>query len=83
MNSSLDRVIQTLSLVEVRGRQNLTLLLQATLFLEQEGIAEALKCLEVLTVNGKANVDMVLGCILTLEEIQKEKEQKEEQPDEQ
>lgn len=80
MNESLDRVIQTLSLIEVRGRQNLTLLLQATLLLEQNGIAEAIKCLDALTVSGTNNIDMVLGCILSLEEMLKpEVEEKEEE----
>lgn len=77
MNNTLENVIMTLSLVEVKGKVNLHLLLQAILFLEQNGIKEALKCLDNLTVNGEKNIDMVLGCILSLED-QLETEKKEE-----
>lgn len=80
MNESLNRIIATLGLVEVRGRQNLSLLLQATLILESgENLAEAAKCLDALTVNGKGNIDMVLGCIMAIEQIIKPKESDEQE----
>lgn len=71
MSESLDNVIRTLSLIEVKGRQNVALLLQATLLAEAGGYFEAVKYLDQLTVAGKGNLDMVLGCIIELEKLAK------------
>lgn len=80
MKGSLNNIIATLSLVEVKGRANLALLLQASLQLQQGLIAEAIQSLDALTVSGTNNIDMVLGCILSLEEMLKpEVEEKEEE----
>lgn len=80
MKESLNRVIATLSLVEVKGRQNLSLLLQASLIVESgENLAEAVKCLDALTVSGRNNIDMVLGCIMEIEKALAEKPTEQEE----
>lgn len=71
MNESLELILRTLSLIEVKGRQNVSLLLQATLLAETGGYADAVRCLDQLTVSGKSNLDMVLGCIIELEKLAK------------
>lgn len=79
MNESLENVIRTLSLIEVKGRQNVALLLQATLLAEAGGYGDAVRCLDQLTVSGKGNLDMVLGCIIELEKLAKPEETEEEE----
>ena len=71
MSESLENVIRTLSIIEVKGRLNLSILLQATLFAEAGNYSDAVKCLDQLTVAGKGNIDMVLGCIIELEKLAK------------
>lgn len=83
MNESLDNILRTLSIIEVKGRQNVALLLQAILFVEGGNYSDAVTCLDQLTVVGKGNLDMVLGCIIELEKLAKpeENEDEEEQSD--
>lgn len=75
MKESLKPIIYTLSQVEVKGRVNLSLLLNAQIALDREDISEAIKALEMLSVSGRNNADMVLGCIMALEELQKAPEE--------
>ena len=77
MNESVKPVLNTLSMVEVKGRQNMMLLLQATLLVEANNLKDAVLCLEALTVAGKENLDMVLGCIMKLENMIKEQQPEE------
>lgn len=79
MSESLENVIRTLSIIEVKGRLNLSLLLQATLFVEAGNYSDAVRCLDQLTVAGKGNIDMVLGCIIELEKLAKPEETEEEE----
>lgn len=69
MNESLELILRTLSLIEVKGRQNVSFLLQATLLAETGNYADAVRCLDQLTVSGKSNLDMVLGCIIELDKL--------------
>lgn len=91
--SKIDSIIQTLSLIEVKGRFNMTLILRAILALEgigQDGddkgrISDALQCVDAITVSGKSNIDMTLGVVLVLDEILKsmdENKEEEEKADE-
>lgn len=71
MNESLDNILRTLSLIEVKGRLNMSLLLQATLLAEAGNYSDAVTCLDQITVVGKGNIDMALGCIIELEKLAK------------
>lgn len=79
MNESLENILRTLSIIEVKGRLNLSLLLQATLLAEGGNYTDAVRCLDQITVAGKGNIDMVLGCIIELEKLAKPEETTEEE----